>query len=57
MRAMEQFLHEIGCNEETKNVIDQSAWPPSSIEIDEGSDKELGKALLGPCCSGWGGGW
>ena len=45
---MEKFPHEIGCTEETKSVIDQSAWPPSSIEIDERSDKELRQGFIGP---------
>lgn len=54
-RAMEKFPHEIGCTEETKSVIDQSAWPPSSIEIDERSDKELRQGFIGPLLQrvGW----
>ena len=52
---MEKFLHEIGCTEETKSVIDQSSWPPSSIEIDERSDKELRQDFIGPLLQrvGW----
>ena len=55
MRAIEKFPHEIRCTEEAKSVINQNAWPPSSIEIDERSDKELRQGFIGPLLqwAGW----